>query len=93
VSRTREREQADGCALEILCRVFHDGADEAFQEWQAFDRSGWFHWSRALGAFIATRLARDPAYQRGVREGLQQAIRLIHAAQQPIPPEARCGAD
>ena len=87
--RDLEREEADRCALEILCRVFHDGADEAFEEWLAFDRSGWFHWSRALGAFIAQRLAREPAYQAGLREGLQQAIRLINGAQQPTPPVSR----
>lgn len=46
----------DGVALEVLCRVFDDGADDGVQEWLAFDKSGWLSSERALGAFIRGRL-------------------------------------
>lgn len=51
----------DSIALEILCRVFDDGADEGMQEWLAFDKTGWLSPQRALGAFIYRRLERKPA--------------------------------
>jgi len=53
-------ENADGAnawALEVLCRVFDDGADERYQRWLAFyESSKWLHPSRALGAFIRSEL-------------------------------------
>ncbi len=46
-------------ALEVLCRVFDDGADAAFEEWTAwYDPKEWLGPSRALGAFIRKRLER-----------------------------------
>ncbi len=50
---------------EVLCRVFDDGADAGWDEWLTFDKSGWFWWGRALGAFIrirADRLAKAAAF-------------------------------
>ena len=52
----QEEADADHVALEVLCRVFDDGADDGFGEWLAFDKSRFLHWSRALGAFIRQRL-------------------------------------
>jgi hypothetical protein len=47
----------DNVALQVLCRAFHkeDPAD-LMEEWRAFDKSGWFWWGRALGAFIGGRI-------------------------------------
>lgn len=46
-------------ALEVLCRVFDDGADVAHDEWLTWYKSSeWLHPSRALGAFIRLRLER-----------------------------------
>lgn len=52
-----EADWADQIALEVLCRVFDDGADAGIAEWREFNKSGWMHWSRALGAFIRGRLS------------------------------------
>lgn len=55
---TPERPEDDfnQTALEVLCRVFEDGADAGFQEWLAWYKpEQWFHPSRALGAFIWKR--------------------------------------
>jgi len=54
------REESCDCpqqdALEVLCRVFDDGADVAHQEWlEWYDPTKWLHPSRALGAFIYRR--------------------------------------
>lgn len=50
-------DDAYGMALEVLCRVFDDGADVAMDEWLAWYQPGqWFTMSRALGAFIRQRL-------------------------------------
>ena len=57
------REESCDCpqqdALEVLCRVFDDGADVAHQEWlEWYKPTHWLHPSRALGAFIRLRLDR-----------------------------------
>ena len=53
--RKRER-NADYVARNVLCRVFLDGADKAMDEWlDWYDPREWFHFSRALGAFIWRR--------------------------------------
>lgn len=52
-----ECRDADSVVLEVLCRVFHDGADQGMEEWRAFYQpEEWLGWPRALGAFIYTRL-------------------------------------
>lgn len=44
-------------AMQVLCRVFSDGADAFSQEWLSwYNPKDWLHWSRALGAFIYQRL-------------------------------------
>lgn len=68
-------------ALEVLCRVFDDGADVAHQEWlEWYKPDEWFHPSRALGAFIYQRLSRTPDFQRGLRDGYAQAAREMRNA-------------
>jgi hypothetical protein len=43
--------------LQVLCRVFDDGADQGMDEWLAWYKpEHWFHSARGLGAFIFTRL-------------------------------------
>ena len=65
-------------ALEVLCRVFDDGADVAHQEWlEWYKPTDWLHPSRALGAFIYRRLSRGSEYQRGWRAGNASAVREI----------------
>jgi hypothetical protein len=52
-----DTDEVNANALEILCRVFDDGADVAMEEWYAwYNPDEWWHWSRALGAFIRLRL-------------------------------------
>lgn len=46
----------DNVALQVLCRVFDDDPADVMQEWYAFDKSGWFWWGRALGAFIRRKI-------------------------------------
>lgn len=47
----------DNTVLQVLCRVFDDGADRAMEEWFAWYRPGqWLGFSRALGAFIRQRV-------------------------------------
>lgn len=47
----------DSIALEVLCRVFDDGADVGMDEWLRWrDPSQWLNPQRALGAFIRRRL-------------------------------------
>ena len=49
---------ANAWALEVLCRVFEDGADAGYDEWLAWYKpEQWLHPSSALGGFIAQRLA------------------------------------
>lgn len=49
----------DSIALEVLCRVFDDGADRGFDEWRQWrDPGDWLSPQRALGAFIRKRLNR-----------------------------------
>lgn len=59
-SRKRaDRRFHDEVALQVLCRVFDDGADEGFQEWLVwYDPTSWLSAQRALGAFIHERLER-----------------------------------
>jgi hypothetical protein len=64
--------EGSSLALEILCRVFDDGADAGFEEWLVFDKSGFLHWSRALGAFIRGRI--DAAKPAPSTEGLREHI-------------------
>lgn len=66
-------------ALEVLCRVFPDGADEAMEEWRAWYKPGaWMHPARALGAFIFRRLLATRQLTGWEREGLDE----LRAAQQ-----------
>jgi len=54
-----------GIALEVLCRVFDDGAEREvyeFRDW--YKPSQWLGFSRALGAFIRKRLDEQPHHQR-----------------------------
>lgn len=52
-------DEAHHAALEVLCRVFDDGADVAMPEFVAwYNPSQWLDWSRGLGAFIRTRIDR-----------------------------------
>ena len=47
----------DSIALEVICRVFDDGADRGFEEWRNWrDPGDWLSPQRALGAFIRRRL-------------------------------------
>ena len=76
------REESCDCvqqdALEVLCRVFDDGADVAHDEWlKWYKPEEWFHPSRALGAFIYQRLSRTSDFQRGWNEGCATAAREI----------------
>ena len=71
-----ELEDAHQMALEVLCRVFDDGADVGFQEWLAWYKPAeWIAPSRALGAFIHERLAArqqaaaEPVCSRGCPPG------------------------
>jgi hypothetical protein len=44
-------------ALEVLCRVFEDGADARHDKWlDWYDPTKWLHPSRSLGAFISLEL-------------------------------------
>lgn len=52
-------EDFDNIALQILCRVFDDGADVAMEEWLAYDKAKWLSPERALGGFIRSRLDRS----------------------------------
>lgn len=62
----------DNDALQILCRVFDDGADVAYLEWLEWRKpSDWMHPSRALGAFIHMRLERR-AVPTGTRRELSE---------------------
>lgn len=54
---SEDTDNADSVALEVLCRVFDDGADEGMEEWRAwYQPHQWLNGSRALGAFIRHRL-------------------------------------
>lgn len=46
----------NACAMEILCRALptedYEQAWDAWLDWYPKNRTGWFHWSRAFGAFL-----------------------------------------
>lgn len=61
----------DDVVREVFCRLFGDDGDAGMAEmekWRAFDKSGWFHWSRAFGAFLALRM-KERASSGATREG------------------------
>lgn len=63
-------------ALEVLCRVFPDGADARFEKWKAFYRpKDWLRPSRALGAFIYTELRFER--ERAAIASLEHALDLL----------------
>ena len=65
-------------ALEVLCRVFDDGADVAHDEWLAWYKpSEWLNPYRALGAFIRNRLAAERAAQVREIETLRARVKLL----------------
>ena len=58
MSRPKGVVLANEVALEVLCRVFDDGADKGYREWLDYDQTQWLWWGRALGGFIRQRLDR-----------------------------------
>ncbi len=70
----------DGVALEVLCRVFDDGADKGFDEWRHWrDPGDWLSPQRALGAFIRRRLALERTKNADLRAELLRIRRdLLH---------------
>ncbi len=80
------REESCDCpqqdALEVLCRVFDDGADVAHQEWlEWYKPSQWLHpWINAPSARDDRRLFITSDFQRGWRDGYAQAAREIRNA-------------
>lgn len=58
---TTDEGLANDVAAQVLCRVFSPTEyDRVWDEWLAFDKSGWFWWARALGAFIAQQQKAAP---------------------------------
>jgi hypothetical protein len=70
VGRKREPE-ADDVALQVLCRVFDDGADRKYDHWlKWYDPTQWLHYSRALGAFIWMNMESDNQWRLRVEARL-----------------------
>jgi hypothetical protein len=63
-------------ALEVLCRVFEDGADARHDKWlDWYDPTKWMHPSRALGAFISLELKPEREALVGTLAQLAEARR------------------
>jgi hypothetical protein len=83
-----EYDEAHAVALQVLCRVFEDGADVAIDEWREWYKpEQWLWHARGLGSFIASRLAEKrelTTNERGAFERLQSAMQLVSGKSKPV---------